>query len=134
MSGLVNTCVRSRRLFLRSGCGTLILMAIALLPFAPTPFAQQRRERAPNYVYVQRRASLPHRGRAHHLTGRGRKGSKAIAIRIRVPQPDRRNSRRERTHVFTRPLSGHLGPPQAGGQAQDCSGREKREAKRGRLR
>src|SRR6267378_59220 len=58
MSGLVNTCVRSRRLFLRSGCGALILMAIALLPFAPTAVAQQRREREPNSVYAQRRAKL----------------------------------------------------------------------------
>jgi len=58
MSGLVNTCVRSRRLFLLSGCGTLILMAIALLPFAPTAVAQQRREREPNSVYAQRRAKL----------------------------------------------------------------------------
>jgi len=58
MSGLVNTCVRSRRLFLLSGCGTLILMAIASLPFAPTAVAQQRREREPNSVYAQRRAKL----------------------------------------------------------------------------
>src|SRR5258708_9718342 len=34
----------------------------------------------------------------------GAKGSEASAIRINAPQPDRRNSRRERTHVFTRPL------------------------------
>ena len=58
MSGLVNTCVRSRRLFLRSGCGALILMALASLPFAPTAVAQQRREREPNSVYAQRRAKL----------------------------------------------------------------------------
>src|SRR3981189_3315482 len=58
MSGLVNTCVRSRRLFLRSGCGALILMALASLPFATFATAQQRREREPNSVYAQRRAKL----------------------------------------------------------------------------
>ncbi len=58
MSGLVNTCVRSRRLFLRSGCGALILMALASLPFALAAAAQQRREREPNSVYAQRRAKL----------------------------------------------------------------------------
>src|SRR3981189_2655061 len=58
MSGLVNTCVRSRRLFLRFGCGGLILMALASLPFATFATAQQRREREPNSVYAQRRAKL----------------------------------------------------------------------------
>ena len=58
MSGLLNTCVRSRRLFLLSCIGTLILMALASLPFAPTAAAQQRREREPNSVYAQRRAKL----------------------------------------------------------------------------
>src|SRR6266481_4992287 len=58
MSGLVNTRVRSRRLFLRSGCGALILMALASLPFATSAAAQQRREREPNSVYAQRRAKL----------------------------------------------------------------------------
>jgi Xaa-Pro aminopeptidase len=56
MSGLVNTCVRCRRVFLRSGCGALILLALASLPFATG--AQQRREREPNSVYAQRRAKL----------------------------------------------------------------------------
>jgi Xaa-Pro aminopeptidase len=58
MSGLLNTCVRSRRLFLQSGCGALILLALATLPFAPPAAAQQRREREPNSVYAQRRAKL----------------------------------------------------------------------------
>src|SRR5258707_15878749 len=75
MSGLVNTCVRSRRLFLRSGCGTLILKAMASLPFAPTAVAQQRREREPNSVYAQTRAKLAAAADAPiiltGLTGRG---------------------------------------------------------------
>ena len=58
MSGLFPICVRSRRLFLRSGCGTLILLALASLPFARPATAQQRREREPNSVYAQRRAKL----------------------------------------------------------------------------
>jgi Xaa-Pro aminopeptidase len=58
MSGLLNTCVRSRRLFLRSGCGAMILLVLAALPFAPFAAAQQRREREPNSVYAQRRAKL----------------------------------------------------------------------------
>jgi len=58
MSGLLNTCVRSRRLLLRASCGTLILIALACLPFAPSAAAQQRREREPNSVYAQRRAKL----------------------------------------------------------------------------
>ena len=58
MSGLLNTCVRSRWLFLRASCGTLILIALACLPFAPSAAAQQRREREPNSVYAQRRAKL----------------------------------------------------------------------------
>jgi len=59
MSGLFRICVRSRRLFLWSGCGTLILLVLAsLLPFAPSAVAQQRREREPNSVYAQRRAKL----------------------------------------------------------------------------
>ena len=58
MSGLLNTCVRSRRLFLRSGCGALILLALACLPFAAPAATQQRREREPNSVYAQRRAKL----------------------------------------------------------------------------
>jgi Xaa-Pro aminopeptidase len=58
MSGLLNTCVRSRRLSLQSGGGALILLAVASLPFAPTSAAQQRREREPNSVYAERRAKL----------------------------------------------------------------------------
>jgi Xaa-Pro aminopeptidase len=58
MSGLVNTCVRFSRLFLQSGCGTLILLVLASLPFAPHTAAQQRREREPNSSYAQRRAKL----------------------------------------------------------------------------
>jgi len=58
MSGLLNTCVRSRRLFLRADCGALILIALACLPFAASAAAQQRREREPNSVYAQRRAKL----------------------------------------------------------------------------
>jgi len=58
MSGLLSSCVRSRRLFLLPGIGTLILMALASLPFAPSAAAQQRREREPNSVYAQRRAKL----------------------------------------------------------------------------
>jgi len=58
MSGLVNTCVHSSRLFLRSGWGALLLLALALLPFAPHATAQQRREREPNSVYAHRRAKL----------------------------------------------------------------------------
>ena len=58
MSGLFPICVRSRRLLLRSGCGTLILLALASLPFARPATAQQRREREPNSVYAQRRAKL----------------------------------------------------------------------------
>jgi Xaa-Pro aminopeptidase len=57
MSGLLNTCLRSRRLSLQSG-GALILLAVASLPFAPTSAAQQRREREPNSVYAERRAKL----------------------------------------------------------------------------
>jgi Xaa-Pro aminopeptidase len=58
MSGLFPICVRSRRLFLRSGRGTLILLVLASLAFAPYAAAQQRREREPNSVYAQRRAKL----------------------------------------------------------------------------
>jgi Xaa-Pro aminopeptidase len=58
MSGLFPICVRSRRLFLRSGCGALILLALASLPFAAFAAAQQRREREPNSAYAQRRAKL----------------------------------------------------------------------------
>jgi Xaa-Pro aminopeptidase len=58
MSGLLNTCVRFRRLFLRSGCGTLIMLVLASLPLAASADAQQRREREPNSVYAQRRAKL----------------------------------------------------------------------------
>jgi Xaa-Pro aminopeptidase len=58
MSGLLNTCVRSRLLFQRSGWGPLILLALAGLPFAASADSQQRREREPNSVYAQRRARL----------------------------------------------------------------------------
>jgi Xaa-Pro aminopeptidase len=58
MSGLLSICVRSHRLFLGSGCGALILLALALLPFAASADSQQRREREPNSVYAQRRAKL----------------------------------------------------------------------------
>jgi Xaa-Pro aminopeptidase len=58
MSGLFPICVRSRRLFWQSDCGTLILLALASLPFALPAAAQQRREREPNSVYAQRRAKL----------------------------------------------------------------------------
>ena len=58
MSGLFPICVRSRRLFLRAGCGATILLALASLPFARPAAAQQRREREPNSVYAQRRARL----------------------------------------------------------------------------
>jgi Xaa-Pro aminopeptidase len=58
MSGLFPICVRSRRLFLQSGCGTVILLVLASLPFAHSADAQQRREREPNSVYAQRRAKL----------------------------------------------------------------------------
>jgi Xaa-Pro aminopeptidase len=58
MSGLLSSCVRTRRLFLRSGCGTLILLVLASLPFVPSAAAQQRRDREPNSVYAQRRARL----------------------------------------------------------------------------
>src|SRR5258708_4419642 len=47
---------------------------------------------------------LGSRSRRCCATAVGAKGSEASAIRINAPQPDRRNSRRERTHVFTRPL------------------------------
>jgi Xaa-Pro aminopeptidase len=55
MSGLLNTCARYSR---RSGSGVMILLALALLPFADSATAQQRREREPNSVYAQRRAKL----------------------------------------------------------------------------
>jgi Xaa-Pro aminopeptidase len=58
MSGLLTICVHSRRLFLRSGFSPLILVALALLPFAASADSQQRREREPNSVYAQRRAKL----------------------------------------------------------------------------
>jgi Xaa-Pro aminopeptidase len=58
MSGLFPICVRSRRLFLQSGYGTVILLVLASLPFAHSADAQQRREREPNSVYAQRRAKL----------------------------------------------------------------------------
>ncbi|HWY05964.1 MAG TPA: Xaa-Pro peptidase family protein [Candidatus Acidoferrales bacterium] len=58
MSGLLSICVRSCRLFLQSVCGTLILLALASLPFALPVVGQQRREREPNSVYAQRRAKL----------------------------------------------------------------------------
>ena len=58
MSGLVKMCVRSRRVFLRSGWGPLILLTLAGLPFAASAESQQRREREPNSVYAQRRARL----------------------------------------------------------------------------
>jgi Xaa-Pro aminopeptidase len=58
MSGLVNTCVRSRRPFVPPVWVALLLMALASLPFAHSAAAQQRREREPNSVYAQRRAKL----------------------------------------------------------------------------
>jgi Xaa-Pro aminopeptidase len=58
MSGLLGICVRSRWLFLRSGFSPLILVALALFPFAASADSQQRREREPNSVYAQRRAKL----------------------------------------------------------------------------
>jgi len=58
MSGLFPICVRSRRLFLMSCSGALILLALASLPFARPATAQQRREREPNSSYAQRRAKL----------------------------------------------------------------------------
>ena len=58
MSGLVNTCVRSRRPSLRPRCGALILLALASLPFAVPVATQQRREREPSSAYAQRRAKL----------------------------------------------------------------------------
>lgn len=58
MSGLSNTCVRFRRMFLWSGCGAVIFLALASLPLAASAEAQQRREREPNSVYSQRRAKL----------------------------------------------------------------------------
>jgi Xaa-Pro aminopeptidase len=58
MSGLFPICVRSRRQFLQSCCGSLILLVLAWLPFAASAAAQQRREREPNSVYAQRRAKL----------------------------------------------------------------------------
>ncbi|HTA59612.1 MAG TPA: Xaa-Pro peptidase family protein [Candidatus Baltobacteraceae bacterium] len=59
MSGLLNTCVRFRRMFLRPGCGAMILLALASsLGLAASATAQQRREREPNSVYSQRRAKL----------------------------------------------------------------------------
>src|SRR5258708_24911931 len=47
---------------------------------------------------------LGSRSRRCCATAAGAKGSEASAIRINAPQPDRRNSRQERTHVFIRPL------------------------------
>ena len=58
MSGLLNTCVRFRRMFLPSGCGAMIFLTLASLPLAASADAQQRREREPNSVYAQRRARL----------------------------------------------------------------------------
>jgi Xaa-Pro aminopeptidase len=58
MSGLFRVCVRFHRPFVHSGCGALILMALALIPFAASVNAQQRREREPNSAYAQRRAKL----------------------------------------------------------------------------
>jgi len=58
MSGLLNTRVRSRGLFMRSSCGAMILLALASLPYAAIGAAQQRREREPNSSYAQRRAKL----------------------------------------------------------------------------
>lgn len=58
MSGLLNTCVRLRRLFLQSGRGAMIFLTMASLPLAASADAQQRREREPNSIYAQRRAKL----------------------------------------------------------------------------
>jgi Xaa-Pro aminopeptidase len=58
MSGLMNMCVRFRRMFLHSGCGAMIFLTLASLPLAAFADAQQRREREPNSVYAQRRARL----------------------------------------------------------------------------
>lgn len=58
MSGLLNTCVRSRRLFLQSGRGAMIFLTLASLPLAASSDAQQRRDREPNSAYAQRRAKL----------------------------------------------------------------------------
>jgi Xaa-Pro aminopeptidase len=58
MSGPFRSCVRSRRRFLRSGHGALLLLAVALLSLAQAAAAQQRREREPNSSYAQRRAKL----------------------------------------------------------------------------
>jgi Xaa-Pro aminopeptidase len=58
MSGLFPICVRSRRLVLKAGCGAMVLLALAALPFALPAAAQQRREREPNSVYAARRAKV----------------------------------------------------------------------------
>ncbi|HXJ13099.1 MAG TPA: hypothetical protein VNH19_12575, partial [Candidatus Limnocylindrales bacterium] len=58
MSGLLNTCVRLRRLLLQSGSGAMIFLTLASLPLAAFADAQQRREHEPNSVYAQRRARL----------------------------------------------------------------------------
>jgi Xaa-Pro aminopeptidase len=58
MSGLFPIRVRSRRPFMLSGCGAMVLLALASLPFALLAAAQQRREREPNSVYAARRAKL----------------------------------------------------------------------------
>jgi Xaa-Pro aminopeptidase len=58
MSGLLNMCVRFRRMFLQSGCGAMVFLALVSLPLAASADAQQRREREPNSVYAQRRAKL----------------------------------------------------------------------------
>jgi Xaa-Pro aminopeptidase len=58
MSGLFPIRVRSRRPFMLSGCGAMVLLALASLPFALPAAAQQRREREPNSVYAARRAKL----------------------------------------------------------------------------
>ena len=58
MSGLLNRCVRFRRMFLHSGCGAMIFLTLASLPLAASADAQQRREREPNSAYAQRRAKL----------------------------------------------------------------------------
>jgi Xaa-Pro aminopeptidase len=45
-------------MFLQSGCGAMVFLALASLPLAASADAQQRREREPNSAYAQRRAKL----------------------------------------------------------------------------
>jgi Xaa-Pro aminopeptidase len=45
-------------MFLQSGCGAMVFLAVASLPLAASADAQQRREREPNSAYAQRRAKL----------------------------------------------------------------------------